>query len=32
MLASGDSREEALARADEAASRITFRVGAESLV
>jgi hypothetical protein len=32
VLATGDSREEALARADEAARLIRFKVGAESLV
>jgi biotin carboxylase len=31
VLATGDSREEALARADEAAGHIRFKVGAESL-
>jgi hypothetical protein len=32
VLATGDSREEALERADRAAGLIRFRVGAESLV
>jgi biotin carboxylase len=32
VLATGDSREEALARADEAAGLIRFKIGAESLV
>ena len=32
VLATGDSREEALERADEAARLIRFKVGAESLV
>jgi L-amino acid ligase C-terminal domain 2 len=32
VLATGDSREEALGRADKAARLIRFKVGAESLV